>query len=432
MLQAITTGNLGSRRRLSGEDALGLLSSRLNGTFDLNAPLAAEDEAAAAQALGLTRPVVPVTPATVTPAAPVPGGVPFYGGDASQVNVAGTGAAPRRPDFGAGVAAIRAQQPTARSTRDERLIQTIAALGGLAGTVIGGPEQEGVWGGLSALGAGVAQGAGGYADRIQAEDAARRNAWQTALSEVMQRQTAAEASAYGNELQADTATSDRLAANVRAQNSNQTTRDVATMVLGGQNDRAMLSQRGAALADAVAAADPEGAATLAAQMGLDPDAARSAATAVGEELDRAAALKGRALDNDERRTVIAGNQVALGWANLNADTSLGWARIAEDRRQFDNTPHGSQSGNAFDDWRDLTSLRGRIGADTDGISQADYDVAERLYQQRWGRPPQAQPGNFSRLFGMVPDADALEGFDLTDPAVRSVLEADPRFRSLLP
>ncbi|HEX8384682.1 MAG TPA: hypothetical protein VF576_00780 [Rubricoccaceae bacterium] len=412
------------RRRLAGPDPLGLLGTALPGTFDLDAPPALRDfgrlfsdvapptEVVPPLVVAPGAPaVLPDAPTTVLPEAVVPDNRP-------QIVA---------PNFADDVARIADLRPEARNTNAARIAAVVASLGGAAATLAGGSDPSPVWGGLSAVLGGVAQGTGRYAREIETSDAQRMLAHQEALTKAVTARINGEASVYGTQVDAETAAAGQLATTRRADAQNQTTLAVADKVLGGQNYRAELVEASDQYQQAVSSGSPDAAARIAEAEGFDVEAARAAAQAVADVIAEKERIAGGTLDVNQRRAAVAEAGLRLGW--YNAATS----RISATRPAAARSGGGGGGGRSgptptqtFDAYRNLLSLRGRIGED--GFTQADYDAAEALYADGFGALPGAPSNPAGAGAGPLRPAGAGAlltpgGLDLNDPFTLTRLRA---------
>ncbi len=345
------------------------------------------------------------------------------------------------PDQGPGlpdqVGALYRSLQTDTSTRSRpesdpqrsRLVARTRLLGA-AGQVFGGLVGGDVGSAFMAGGAGVAQGGG----RVAAADAEQLRRDQDAYSEWLASATTAnrsvqlaQANAEAGALR-DDAQGTRSASELNARLQADAAR--ATADRDAREAQSLRTEAGDRLDRMVTTGALDGIEAVAEAAGTDPAAARAAAAAVRSDLDREATRLGRALNLDEQRVVISRSQAAQGWARLAEDRRQFGARLTEDRRQFNATPHGAQGptgAQALDAYRDLLGLRAKIGLNPEdgGITQAGYDTAERMYVQTYGSPPGATasaplvtPGN-----GYTPRLLTPGGADLSDPLVLLNLRA---------
>lgn len=346
------------------------------------------------------------------------------------------------PDGGPGVqtapsvdlAGYRALAPRYDDRRAGRLRTAglVASLVGGGAALFGAGDSP-----LSALAQGVAGGAQRGLSTMDAEYATRSTAYADGLRQLLEKDADLVDRAAGRATTRSEGELNRTSRSADLRYAVDELTGRASADREATNERLRLTEAGDRLDLMVTTGTVEGIEAAAEAAGMDPTAARAAAAAVRGDLDREEVRLGRAVSADEARVVIARSQAAQGWARIAEDArhNRRTEGIAQQNADRPRAAGGGSGGGGNDDaarTRDLSYLNG---------IRTNYREDSPTYQQAqaWflaqhpvpGATPASRATNPAGP-GRGPIAPGLDGYDLTDPAVRSVLQADPVLRQYLP
>lgn len=304
-----------------------------------------------------------------------------------------------RPDFAAAQAAFQATRPEARDTRSARIAQLVASLAGGVATVAAGPEQSGVFGGLSAVLGGAGQGAGRYAQTVEAEDRARMAAFQTGLSDVIGKRIAGETAAYGDDVRQQTAVIQEGGLNARNAADNLSNERNTDALITGRTTVQQMQDATDLLQGAEENGDVEAARRYAIAAGKDPEAAASNAQRVRDDITTVETRLGRTLDETER---FHRASISLGYTNAQ-EAARHNRRTEAISQQNANRPRGSGGGSEEtpDEWRydernSLFSERNKGNITQDEYDEAIGRVEAEYARRRGGDTPASNPAGAGR------------------------------------